>query len=61
MGEIDAKYDIKEIESFGDAEKLTPKQITERLKGLPTIKIHCSVLGDQALRAAIKDYKERTL
>ncbi|MFH1749571.1 MAG: iron-sulfur cluster assembly scaffold protein [bacterium] len=44
-----------------DAEKLKPKQITDRLKGLPTIKIHCSVLGDQALRAAIKDYKKRVI
>jgi len=43
-----------------DAEKLQPKQITNRLKGLPTIKIHCSVLGDQALRAAIKDYRKKS-
>lgn len=43
-----------------DAEKLTPKQITKRLKGLPTIKIHCSVLGDQALRKAIKDYRKKS-
>ena len=39
-----------------DAEKLTPKDILKRLGGLPVVKIHCSVLGDQALRAAIKDY-----
>ncbi len=40
-------------------EKLKPKQITDRLKGLPTIKIHCSVLGDQALKSAIINYRER--
>lgn len=39
-----------------EAEKLTPKDILKRLGGLPVVKIHCSVLGDQALRAAIKDY-----
>lgn len=42
-----------------EAEKLTPKDILKELGGLPPRKIHCSVLGDQALRAAIQDYKER--
>jgi len=39
-----------------EALKITPKQIMERLGGLPKVKIHCSVLGDQALRAAINDF-----
>jgi NifU-like protein involved in Fe-S cluster formation len=42
-----------------DAMKITPKQIADRLGGLPSIKIHCSVLGDQALRAAIADYEKK--
>lgn len=41
------------------AEKITPQDILKRLGGLPEIKIHCSVLGDQALRAAIEDYKKK--
>ncbi|MBF0493498.1 MAG: iron-sulfur cluster assembly scaffold protein [Candidatus Omnitrophica bacterium] len=39
-----------------DAYKITPKEIVDTLKGLPAHKIHCSVLGDDALRVAIDDY-----
>ncbi|MGC9366681.1 MAG: iron-sulfur cluster assembly scaffold protein [bacterium] len=38
------------------AYSLTPKDILRELGGLPDRKIHCSVLGDKALRAAIDDY-----
>ena len=40
--------------------KIKPKDILNRLEGLPTIKVHCSVLGDRALKAAIEDYKRRS-
>ena len=40
-----------------DAMKIRPQDIVKRLGGLPEQKIHCSVLGDQALRAAIKNYQ----
>jgi len=39
-----------------DAMKITPMEIANRLGGLPEIKFHCSVLGDDALRTAIDDY-----
>jgi nitrogen fixation protein NifU and related proteins len=42
-----------------DAYKISPKDITAELGGLPGHKIHCSVLGDKALRAAIDDYYTR--
>ncbi len=40
--------------------KITPDDIINELGGLPSNKIHCSVLGDKALRDAIKDYFKRT-
>ncbi|MDD5091618.1 MAG: iron-sulfur cluster assembly scaffold protein [Candidatus Wallbacteria bacterium] len=43
-----------------EAFQITPKKIVERLGGLPDRKIHCSVLGDKALRAAINDYYRRS-
>ncbi len=39
--------------------RVTPKDITRQLGSLPEHKIHCSVLGDKALRAAINDYYAR--
>ncbi len=45
--------------TLAEAYKITPKDILDKLGGLPTNKIHCSVLGDQALRAAIKNYYEK--
>ncbi len=42
-----------------EAKKITPQDIVKELGGLPPRKIHCSVLGDQALRAAIKDFEKR--
>ena len=39
-----------------DAYQIRPEDLVEKLGGLPDYKIHCSVLGDKALRAAIDDY-----
>jgi NifU-like protein involved in Fe-S cluster formation len=43
-----------------DALKLKPQDILARLGGLPERKVHCSVLGDKALQAAINDYFRQT-
>jgi len=43
-----------------EALKLRPQDIMARLGGLPVRKVHCSVLGDKALRSAINDYFRRS-
>ena len=43
-----------------DAYKIRPEDLVAKLGGLPSFKIHCSVLGDKALRAAIDDYLVKT-
>ena len=45
--------------SIDDALKLTNKAVVEALDGLPAAKLHCSVLAEQAVKAAIADYYTR--
>ena len=42
-----------------EAMHLTNKAVTEALGGLPAYKLHCSVLAEQAVRAAVIDYYEK--
>ena len=46
-------------QSIDDALKLSNKAVVEALDGLPPAKIHCSVLAEQAIKAAIADYYRR--
>ena len=45
--------------SIDEALALSNKAVVEALDGLPTHKIHCSVLAEEAVRAAVKDYYDR--
>ena len=42
-----------------EALKLSNKAVAEALDGLPPVKMHCSVLAEEAVRAAVKDYYDR--
>ena len=43
--------------TLGEAEEIKNVQIAEEL-ALPPVKIHCSVLAEDAIKAAIRDYEE---
>ncbi len=44
---------------IAQALELTNKAVAEALDGLPAHKLHCSVLAEEAIRAAIKDYYDK--
>ena len=42
-----------------EALQLTNKAVTEALDGLPPHKLHCSVLAEEAIKSAVKDYYDK--
>ena len=42
-----------------EAMTLTNKAVAEALDGLPDYKMHCSVLAEEAIRSALKDYERK--
>jgi len=46
--------------SIDEALQLTNKAVAEALDGLPPIKMHCSLLAEQAVKSALKEYFEKT-
>ena len=62
--ENDIIVDVK-FETFGcgsaihEAMDLTNKAVAEALDGLPAHKLHCSVLAEEAIKNALKDYFDR--
>ncbi|MDD3465254.1 MAG: Fe-S cluster assembly scaffold protein NifU [Candidatus Cloacimonetes bacterium] len=45
--------------TIDEALAVTNKTVAESLDGLPPVKMHCSVLAEEAIKAAIEDYKKK--
>ena len=45
--------------SLDEALKISNKAVAQALDGLPPVKMHCSVLAEEALKSAIEDYLDR--
>ena len=45
--------------TIDEAMKITNKAVAEALDGLPPVKMHCSVLAEQAIKSALLDYSKK--
>lgn len=55
----DVVCELAKGKTLEEAKKLTKNDIVKKVGGMPPIKVHCSVLGIEALKKAIKDYEKR--
>lgn len=46
--------------SIDEVMQLTNRAVVEALDGLPPVKVHCSVLAEQAIKAALLDYSQKS-
>lgn len=51
--------DMVKGKTIEDALLISNKAVAEALGGLPKVKMHCSVLAEEALRSAIEDYRKK--
>ncbi len=54
----DVVCELAKGRTLAKAKKISKNDIVKKLGGMPPIKIHCSILGIQALKKAIKNYEE---
>lgn len=57
----DAMCDLAQSKTLDQALNIKHQDIVKELGNLPPIKVHCSVLGTQALKKAIENYKHNKL
>ncbi len=57
----DVLCELAKGKTIEQAKKISNKDIIDKLKGLPSIKLHCSVLGADALKTAIYNYEKEVL
>jgi nitrogen fixation protein NifU and related proteins len=55
----DVLCELAKGKTLEEAKKIDNKEIIKKLGGLPSIKIHCSVLGDRTLKDAIEKYEKK--
>ncbi len=55
----DALCELVKGKTIDEVKKINNKLIIKKLKGLPNIKLHCSVLGTSTLKKAIEDYEKK--
>ncbi len=53
----DVLCELAKGKTLDEAKKIDREMIIKTLKGLPSIKLHCSVLGERTLKKAIEDYE----
>jgi nitrogen fixation NifU-like protein len=56
----DVACELAKGKTIKEAKKLSKDDIVKKLGGMPPIKIHCSILGIQALNKAIEDYEKKS-
>jgi len=57
----DVVCELAKGKTLEQAKKLIKDDIVKKLGGMPTIKVHCSVLGIQALKKAIENYESKKI
>lgn len=55
----DVLCEIAKGKKLDDALKISSKDVVKKLGGVPPIKVHCSVLAQDALKKAVEDYRRK--